>query len=299
MNIALTSHLLWLLPLAVLIFFIGSPRFLGTIGYARTRRLLQSSLPRAQYTSFHGVRLPASGGTLFYHHIVVSRFGIFVIDSLYKPGLLSGTAAQARWTQTRWFGRARFDNPVHENFLRVQALERLLGLPLSRFMPMVVLSGHKQIKPPVPAGVFTAHQLIPHIRRHSQHVLSEEQTRAAVLKIQASELKHAQPGRLLGWRALRVALLLLWCLAVYAIYQQPLQRWAAELQQQADMRMAPERYHPDGSEKTARERWEESLVCASSVDTGRCACYEPDGQRAQVEPARCVELSLRGSVLTQ
>ena len=61
--------------------------------------------------------------------------------------------------------------------------------------------------------------------------------------------------------------------------------------------MAPGNFRPDGSPKSERELWEDRLVCSYSVDTGRCACYEPSGARARIDAARCRELAERGSIL--
>ena len=35
--------------------------------------------------------IPAGGGTVSIDHAVVSRFGVFVIRSVYAPGLVAGT----------------------------------------------------------------------------------------------------------------------------------------------------------------------------------------------------------------
>jgi hypothetical protein len=70
-------------------------------------------------------------------------------------------------------------------------------------------------------------------------------------------------------------------------------------QERAERRSAPERFHPDGQPKSERELWEDSLVCAYSVDTGRCACHDRDGARVDLAAERCRELAERGSVLRQ
>ena len=52
-------------------------------------------------------------------------------------------------------------------------------------------------------------------------------------------------------------------------------------------------------EATRQQRWEERLICSYSVDTGRCACYSPQGEKAELTAERCQELAERGSVLQQ
>jgi hypothetical protein len=43
--------------------------------------LLQTGLERSRYTVFHGLIIPSGGGTRRIPHLVVSRMGVFVIDS--------------------------------------------------------------------------------------------------------------------------------------------------------------------------------------------------------------------------
>jgi len=299
MNGQSLTHLIWILPLALLALYVGSPRFLGTIGVARVRRILDATLEKSRYTVMHDLTLPAGGGTVHLDHVVVSRFGIYVVDTVHRGGWISGTEVQARWRQKAW-GRSRsFENPIHANFLRIQALERLLRLPLSRFHPLVVFCGHRGFKTVAPRNVVGPHQLIARIRAESRALLSPEEADRVVLDLQNAKLKPAFLGPVRRWKLLRLFLLLLTCFAVLLVYGKPLRALLHEMQRQANISMAPEKYHPGGTPKTDNELWEDRLICAYSSDSGRCACYDPQGQKALIEPQRCRELAQRGSILRQ
>jgi len=291
------AHLIWIVPLALLAIYVGSPRFLGTVAPSRVRRILDAALEKRRYTVIHDLTLPGGGGTVHFDHIIVSQFGIHVIDSLHRPGRIAGTEVQARWRRKflgRWY---TFDNPVHANFLRVQALERLLQLPPSCFHPLVVFSGHKGFKTPMPNKVVSMKKLIPAIRGENRQLLAPEAADQAVLKIQSSVLKPAFLGRISRWKLLRMFLFLTLFTGIYFVYGNWLRAVALDLQHQANVRMAPEKYHPNGKPKTRTELWEDSLICAYSEDTGRCACYEPGGAKARIKPDRCRALAQRGSIL--
>ena len=62
---------------------------------------------------------------------------------------------------------------------------------------------------------------------------------------------------------------------------------------------APQDFHTDGAPKSEEELWEDSLRCAWSEDTGRCACYQPDGQKADLTTEECRKFAERGSILKQ
>jgi hypothetical protein len=299
MNAIPLAHLLWILPLALLVAYVGSPRFLGTTARSRVRRLLRAALERQRYTVLDDLTLPAGGGTFHVDVLVVSRSGIFVINAIHKRGRLTGTRVQPLWVEKR-FGRSRrFDNPVHVNFLRIQALERLLGLPLSRFHGLVAVSGQDRLDAGLPPEVVPVRQLVTRVRSENRPLLEPAEADRALLNLRRSALRPSWRDSGRGWKWLRAALSIVLVAGAYAAYRPELHRLAASVQRQADMRMAPENFHPDGRPKTERELWEDRLVCAHSEDTGRCACYEPRGARAEIADGRCRELAARGSILEQ
>ena len=292
-------HLLWIVPLVLLIVFLSSPRFRGDVAESRTRRLLASGLERNRYTVFNGLVLPCGGGTRPIDHVVVSKFGIFVIESAAARGWVSGGEFQQHWKQGLLGRTVRFDNPMHRNRLQVEALQQLLDYPATVFRPVVVLVGHKGFKTPMPDHVLSPERLLAYLRRQSRQLLSPEQADRAIRAIDESRLR--EPGgivvRPLTW--VRALLLLFLLAGAWLAFREDLAELAERWRQSAAQPAASEGFHPDGRPKSEREIREDSLVCAWSVDTGRCACYEPGGARADVEPQRCRELAERGSVLQQ
>ena len=288
-------HLLWLVPLALLL-YVSSPRFRGDIAQTRVRRILASGLEKSKYTVLNDVTLPAGGGTVNIDHVVVSRFGIFLIKSQYVPGMVSGGEFQDRW-KSRSMQRTRlFDNPLHPTHLQQQALERLLGMPANRFHPIAVLTGHKGFKRRPSDKVVEPERLIAYMRKKGQPVLSPEQAAQALLAISNSRLKSRRSHK---WTVIRLLLLAAFVSGAYLVFRDDIAELSAEWEHRSDMRSSPEDYHPDGSLKTEQEKWEDSLTCAYSADTGRCACYEPGGERADLGPDKCQELAERGSILKQ
>jgi hypothetical protein len=292
-------HLLWIVPLLLLIFFLASPRFRGDIAETRVRRLLASGLERNLYTVFNDVVLPSGGGTVQVDHLVVSRFGIFVIESCYVRGWISGTAVQERWRQHFTWRSVRFPNPVHRNRLQVDALQRLLDFPTAAFHPLVVLVGHKGFRKRPPEQVVSPESLLAQIRKKSRPLLSAEQANDVLHKIGQARLKPGGGRMFRPLSVLRLLLILALLAGAWLAFRDDLVRLSTDLQQRAQQRSAPEQFHPDGRRKSEREIWEDSLVCAYSQDTGRCSCYEPGGVRADIAPADCKALAKRGSVLEQ
>ena len=292
-------HSLWLIPFILLIAYLGSPRFRGEMGSARVGRLLSTMLESNRYTVINDVTIPSNGGTVKIDHIVISKFGVFVIRSVFVRGWISGAEFQDRWKQHRFKRTSLFQNPMHQNHLALQALARLLKVPESKFLSVVVFTGHKGFKKSVPFNVLPAEKLISTIRKRTENILTAEQA-AEVL----SGLEQARIRPRLGllsdpWVLLRLALLLAMLAGAWVAFHDDLGQWQEAMKKNAEMRSSPEKFHPDGQPKTEQELWQDSLICAWSVDSGRCSCYQPDGSKVDLELEKCRELAEKGSILEQ
>lgn len=292
-------HLVWILPLLLLFIYLSSPRYRGDAAESRTRRLLATGLERNLYTVFNDLVLPSGGGTIPVDHVIVSKFGIFVIESEYVRGWISGGEFQQHWKQGLLRRVLKFDNPQHRNRLQVEALQRLLDYPGSVFHPVVVLVGQKGFKTPMPVNVLPPEKLLAHIRKKTRHELTPKQTDQAIRAIDEWRLRAPGGRRFTPVTGVRLLLLLVLAAGTYLAFRDDIARLGQELRENADRRSDPDQFHADGTRKTERELWEDSLACAYSADTGRCACYDPDGARVKLEPEACRELAERGSVLNQ
>lgn len=118
-------------------------RFKGWRGETVTRRSFLGKLDPAIYRCHHDLYLPRPDGkgTTQVDHVVVSEFGLFVIETKNLSGWIFGRAGDASWTQQVYRKRQRFQNPLHQNKLHVRALQKYLALPASVFYPVVWMAG--------------------------------------------------------------------------------------------------------------------------------------------------------------
>ena len=283
-------HWLWLLPLGLLALYVGSPRFLGTRASQRLHKLLLANLDRRTMTLLHDLDLSVGGSVIHYDQLVLSRSGIHVIDAFYLPGKIKGQRVQAWWQRQRFGRKYKFTNPVHENFLRLQALQQGLHLAPGCFHPNVAISGHDSIETDAKDVVLDVAAVARKINSQSRPLLTAEELNQALLAIQQLQV-HAPllGGKNRRWRLVQLLLLLLFLGGAGWVYHNELQQFyhmALQSSQPADP-------------ASNLQRWEDSLICSYSVDTGRCACYTPRGDKADISAKRCRELAERGSVLQQ
>ena len=84
----------------VLIFiFIKTPFGKGLIGEGLVNITINFRLDRQEYHLFKNVTLPTEKGTTQIDHIIVSKYGIFVIETKNMKGWIFGDIHQKTWTQ--------------------------------------------------------------------------------------------------------------------------------------------------------------------------------------------------------
>ena len=73
--------------------------FKGWIGELKTKFSLWAGLDSNLYHRVHDVIIPSNHGTTQVDHILVSPFGIFVVETKNYKVWIYGSADQSTWTQ--------------------------------------------------------------------------------------------------------------------------------------------------------------------------------------------------------
>ncbi|ENY3838983.1 nuclease-related domain-containing protein, partial [Vibrio vulnificus] len=109
----------YIIPLLIVVSIFKSRWFKGVFGEFLVNKLL-SQLPDSDYTLVRNVTLPTDDGTTQIDHIVVSRFGIFVVETKNMKGWIFGSKSQKQWTQKVYRHSSKFQNPLHQNYKHVK-----------------------------------------------------------------------------------------------------------------------------------------------------------------------------------
>ena len=142
------------------------PSILGNRGEAKVRSIL-SKLPESDYIVRNDILLNTEHGTSQIDHVVVSVYGIFVIETKNIRGWILGDQYGDEWVKNVYGNKYRFRNPLKQNYGHVKALERALELPFSIFIPIVVFSRRARLKIETKQTViYTDKSLLQGILRH-------------------------------------------------------------------------------------------------------------------------------------
>lgn len=104
-------------------------------------------------------------------------------------GWIFGSAKQRYWTQKIFKHSQKFQNPLHQNYKHVKALQSLLGLSDQQVHSLVVFVGDSTFKTKMPGNVTQGGGYIRFIKLHSELVLSEDEVREIVEKVESGRLK--------------------------------------------------------------------------------------------------------------
>jgi len=82
-----------------------------------------------QYKSLNNLVLPSKGNTNVTQidHVIISNYGIFVVETKAYKGWIFGNANQEYWTQVIFRYKKRFYSPLRQNFAHIKAIVDLLG----------------------------------------------------------------------------------------------------------------------------------------------------------------------------
>lgn len=189
------QSVLWLwmgvaLVLAVLSGVLRSRAFKGWCGERRVRRWLRQGLDRQHYHDLHNITLQLEDGrTTQIDHVVVSRWGLFVLETKNFQGWIIGSEKQPTWNQSIYRHRSSFPNPLHQNWRHIKALQEILALPLSHLHSVIVFAGDSSFKTPMPARVTQGRECVAYIRSFDTVLWSDEEVRNVLSMLQSRRLK--------------------------------------------------------------------------------------------------------------
>ncbi len=152
-------------------------------------RVVQTNFGPPDYHLMNHLTLQMKDGTTQVDHILVSRFGVFVLETKDYKGWIFANAKQANWTQVLFYYRFQFQNPIFQNDRHVRAVQGLLDfLPPGAVKSVVVFTGVAEFKTEIPQGVFSLSELIEYLREQTVEVMSRNRMQFCVGRLETARL---------------------------------------------------------------------------------------------------------------
>lgn len=169
------------------------PEIKGQIGEKHVRKGLIKYLVASKYTIINDVTLPLEdGGTTQIDHIVVSNFGVFVIETKNMRGWIFGSERQAKWTQTIHRSKYPFQNPLRQNYKHTKTLAHLLDIPHELFHSVVVFTPNSELKTKMPTNVGHLKEMMLYIKSFNEEVFDNNTKLEIINFVQSVKLKQGR-----------------------------------------------------------------------------------------------------------
>lgn len=180
----------WVLILILVVLFFRSPFGKGLIGEALVNFAINIQLDKDEYYLIKDVTLPTETGTTQIDHILVSKYGVFVIETKNMKGWIFGDEHQKTWTQSIYKHKTKFQNPLHQNYKHVKTIETILGIDADKIFSIVVFIGDSTFKTDMPDNVTYASGLFRYINSKTRVFLSHKEVHDIISTIESGRLSR-------------------------------------------------------------------------------------------------------------
>jgi Nuclease-related domain len=141
------------------------------------------------YHLMNHITLRLRDGTTQIDHILVSRFGVFVIETKDYKGWIFANDKQTNWTQVLFKQKFEFQNPIFQNLRHIRAVQALLDFPPpENIKSIVVFTGEAEFKTEVPHGVFSLSGFIDHVHEQTTEIMSLNRVQFCVGRLETARL---------------------------------------------------------------------------------------------------------------
>ena len=124
-----------------------------------------------------------NNGTTQIDHILISEYGIFIVETKNLQGWVFGSEGSAKWTQTLAGEKYPFQNPLRQTYRQKKVLAEFLNINDSMIYDVVFFVGDCKLKTEMPSNVL-ASGLGRYIKRFKNVILSKQEVDKITEQIQ-------------------------------------------------------------------------------------------------------------------
>lgn len=166
--------LIILFILIIVLFKLYQADLKGAIGEQNVALRLRS-LDKSKYKVINNVVLQVGEYTSQIDHIVISDYGVFVIETKNYKGWILGHEQSEYWTQVIFKRKEKLYNPIRQNLGHISTLKKCLAAyPTVSYHSIIVFSFRATIKVTTTTDVVYTSQLLRTIKQYTERNLTEQ-----------------------------------------------------------------------------------------------------------------------------
>ena len=136
--------------------------------------------------------MPVLDHTTQIDHVIVSRYGIFVIETKHMKGWIFGSKSDRKHGRKHCQeAKFKFQNPLHQNYKHIKTLAHMLDLTEDKFHSVIVFTGESTLKTQMPENVLDR-GYIEYIKSKDEVIFSVTEIYEFIEKIELLELERSR-----------------------------------------------------------------------------------------------------------
>jgi hypothetical protein len=170
--------------------------FKGWTGELKTK-FSQTLFLNSQYHVFNSVIIQTDLRSTQIDHVIISKYGIFVVETKNRSGWIFGSEDNDQWTVSLYGKKVRFQNPLRQNYLHTKCLADFLAVDHRKLHSLVVFWGDCEFKTQMPENVVKGLKCVSYIRSKKQVLFTDDEVDKLCVRLK--ELKD-NTSFMSGWR---------------------------------------------------------------------------------------------------
>ncbi|MBK1809864.1 NERD domain-containing protein [Clostridium sp. YIM B02505] len=164
---------LWILIVLAFILDLFMPRIKGFLG-ERSVEFYLAQLDVSKYEVINNITVKLGDNSTQIDSVVVSNFGIFVLQSENYKGKITGEELDENWCQKLHVKKEKLHNPIRENYKHIQVLKEVLKeFDKLKYISIVTFTTNADLQVTSNSDVVYTIHLLETIKRYTEEVISD------------------------------------------------------------------------------------------------------------------------------
>ena len=181
----------YIFPIIILVVFFKTPFGKGIVGEFLVNSATKLKLDKDKYRLIKNVTLPTENGTTQIDHIIVSEYGVFVVETKNMQGWIFGDEKQKFWTQKIYKHTNKFQNPLHQNYKHIKSIQNIFKIDQDKIFSVIVFIGDSKFKTNMPENVRQGIGYIDYIKSKKEKIISKEEVSKIISQIESGMLNNS------------------------------------------------------------------------------------------------------------
>lgn len=164
---------LWILIILAFILDLFMPKIKEFLGEKPVEFHL-TDLEKSKYDIINNISIKLGDVSTQIDHVVVSNFGVFVIQVENYKGKIIGKEYDESWYRRVHIEREKLHNPISENYKHIQALQEFLKeFDKLKYISIVTFTTNADLRVTSNTDVVYTINLVKTIKRYTEEVISD------------------------------------------------------------------------------------------------------------------------------